>query len=462
LPNSIVVKFILIVYTGFSSLGAQSPQKSDFGLHLDYARFHGEQNLTMVEVYYSFSRDSIEHLSTGKQYVATYRSKLDISVKDSVLKTIEWNSQDVLNSLEDLKPNQMINDVYGLLLGKGNFKIQLELKDLSSGKIGFDEIRFQVDPQQTDSLSISDIQVGLSISRSKMQNRFVKNGVSIIPNPSNIFSLQQPVLYYYCEIYNLKNPVSSIQGKYNFIASIKDINGKIIKKIPAKSKNIHNPSVVEIDKTLVSSLKSGVYELVIEVVNLVTDERVMKNKQFYVYRPADYVQRESDKPQKKEDLYLVFLTKSEEELDQEFEYTTFMTSSDEEDMYEELDLEGKRKFLTGFWGLKNMSPEKSTQAFRQDYLDLVILATERYSYSGTEGWKTARGRVLLLYGLPDDIEKHYGGPVTKQYETWTYHGLEGGSYFVFLDISGYGNYQLVHSTVSTEINDVNWEENYLR
>jgi hypothetical protein len=109
-----------------------------------------------------------------------------------------------------------------------------------------------------------------------------------------------------------------------------------------------------------------------------------------------------------------------------------------------------------------MSPEKSNQTFRQDYLNRATLADDRYSYSATDGWRTARGRILLLYGIPDDIEKFYGGPDAKQHETWTYHGLEGGSYFIFLDISGYGNYQLVHSTVSTEINDMNWEENYLR
>jgi GWxTD domain-containing protein len=440
----------------------QSPQKSDFGLQLDYARFHGEKNLTFVEIYYSFNRDSIAHIPKGDQFVAFYNTKLDISVKDSVIKTIEWQSQDALNSLEGLKPNQMISDVYGLLLGKGDFKIDLEVRDLSEQKRAFNQINFQVDPPQSDSLWMSDIQIALKINHTDKKNRFVKNGLSIIPNPSNMFNLHWPVLYYYCEIYNLNNPVSAMEAKYNFIANIKDIKGKIIKKIPAKSKVINSSSVVEIDKTLVSSLKSGVYDLVIEVVNLGKDERVVKNKQFYVYRAADYLQVESEIPQEKEDLYFIFLTKSEEELDREFEYTTYMASSDEEDMYEELNLEGKRKFLTSYWELKNMSPEKSNQTFRQDYLNRATLADDRYSYSATDGWRTARGRILLLYGIPDDIEKFYGGPDAKQHETWTYHGLEGGSYFIFLDISGYGNYQLVHSTVSTEINDMNWEENYLR
>ena len=458
--NSVI--FFLIFCTGFSFVWAQFTDKSDFDLHLDYARFQGEQNLTFVEIYYAFKRDSIAHITDGDQFVASYNTRLEVSANDSVLKTMEWKSIDALNSLADLKPNQMISDVYGLLLGKGDFKINLEVRDLSGRKTAFNTIKFRVDPPQSDSLRMSDIQVALKIDRSQQQNRFVKNGLSIIPNPSNIYSLNWPVLYYYCEIYNLNNPNPANDVQYNVISNVKDISGKIIKKIPAKSKKIGNNSVVEVNKTLVSSLKSGVYNLTIEIINLATEERVEQNKQFYIYRAADYVQSESDPTEKKDDLYLIFLTKSEEELDQEFEFATYMTSSDEEDIYEELKLEGKRKFLASFWGLKNKSVGTSAQSFRQEYLNRVMLANQRYSYSGKKGWRTPRGRILLLYGRPDDIEKFYGGPDSKQHENWTYHALEGGSYFVFLDISGYGNYQLVHSTVSAEIRDINWEENYLK
>ncbi len=462
MSKKIIIIFFLIFCTGYSFIWAQSTDKSGFDLHMDYARFQGEQNLTFVEIYYSFNRDSIAHITDGNQFVASYNTKIEVSANDSVLKTMEWKRRDALNSLAELKPNQMISDVYGLLLGKGDFTINLEVRDLSRQKIAFNEIKFRVDPPQSDSLWMSDIQVALKIDRSQQQSRFVKNGLSIIPNPSDIFNLNWPVMYYYCEVYNLNNPNPDRDAHYNVIANVKDISGKIIKKIPAKSKKIGNNSVVEVDKTLVSSLKSGVYDLAIEVVNLVTEERVAKNKQFYVYRTADYVQSESDLTEKKDDLYLIFLTKSEEELDQEFEFATYVTSSDEEDIYEELNLEGKRKFLASFWGLKNKSVGKSAQSFRQEYLNRVMLTNERYSYSGKEGWRTPKGRILLLYGQPDDIEKFYGGPDFKQHEIWTYHALEGGSYFVFLDISGYGNYQLVHSTVSAEIHDMNWEENYLK
>jgi GWxTD domain-containing protein len=309
---------------------------------------------------------------------------------------------------------------------------------------------------------MSDIQIGINIIQSQEQNRFVKNGWTVTPNPSNIYSLNWPVLYYYCEIYNLKKPDSALDAKFNIIATIKDINGQIIKKIPAKSKPITGDAVVEVNKTVVSSLMSGVYELSLEVVNLATNEVSKKTKQFYVYRAADYAQAEAEQPKSRDNLYLIFLTRSDEELDQEFEYASYISNSDEEDIYEELNLEGKRKFLANFWDLKNYSDEMNAQGYRQNYLDLVMQANSLYTSSGTEGWKSHRGRVLIKYGEPDDIERNYGGAAPKDHEKWTYHLLQGGLFFIFMDVSGYGDFRLVHSNARNEVYDRNWEETYLR
>jgi hypothetical protein len=48
----------------------------------------------------------------------------------------------------------------------------------------------------------------------------------------------------------------------------------------------------------------------------------------------------------------------------------------------------------------------------------------------------------------------------KPYERWLYFhlpGQSGGSYFLFVDETGYGNYQLRHSTVKGEISNPAYE-----
>jgi hypothetical protein len=45
----------------------------------------------------------------------------------------------------------------------------------------------------------------------------------------------------------------------------------------------------------------------------------------------------------------------------------------------------------------------------------------------------------------------------KPYEIWFYNEIEGGVQFIFGDISGFGNYELLHSTKRGEVNDPDWE-----
>ena len=75
---------------------------------------------------------------------------------------------------------------------------------------------------------------------------------------------------------------------------------------------------------------------------------------------------------------------------------------------------------------------------------------------GKEGWKTDRGRVYLIYGGPDEIERFPNEIETRPYEIWHYESVEGGVIFVFADITGFGSYQLVHSTKRGELRDDSW------
>lgn len=84
------------------------------------------------------------------------------------------------------------------------------------------------------------------------------------------------------------------------------------------------------------------------------------------------------------------------------------------------------------------------------------MANTRYSTTFKQGWRTDRGRVLLLYGRPDEIERNPSSIDTKPYETWFYYSLDGGVKFIFGDVSGFGEYELMHSTHRNEIQDPNW------
>jgi len=45
----------------------------------------------------------------------------------------------------------------------------------------------------------------------------------------------------------------------------------------------------------------------------------------------------------------------------------------------------------------------------------------------------------------------------KPYEIWYYNRIEGGVLFIFGDLTGYNDYELLSSTKRGEIRDDNWQ-----
>ena len=80
------------------------------------------------------------------------------------------------------------------------------------------------------------------------------------------------------------------------------------------------------------------------------------------------------------------------------------------------------------------------------------------AFRGTfrEGWRTDRGRVMLVYGKPDEVERFPFSSDNKAYEVWHYFSLQGGIDFIFVDRRDMGDYELVHSTARGELYDPDW------
>ena len=71
--------------------------------------------------------------------------------------------------------------------------------------------------------------------------------------------------------------------------------------------------------------------------------------------------------------------------------------------------------------------------------------------------RPTRGRVVIMYGTPDDIERHPSETETRPYEIWSYNNIQGGVIFVFVQRNTAGDYELVHSTHRNELHDENWD-----
>ncbi|MEN3045553.1 MAG: GWxTD domain-containing protein [Candidatus Hydrothermales bacterium] len=102
--------------------------------------------------------------------------------------------------------------------------------------------------------------------------------------------------------------------------------------------------------------------------------------------------------------------------------------------------EEKEDKWKAFW--KTRDPDPQTP-----HNELEITFIERFEYvmknfSGPiKGYKTDRGRIYIKYGSPDYIEDHPFEFGTYPYQIWYYTKL--GIKFIFVDKTGFGDYQLV-------------------
>ena len=90
---------------------------------------------------------------------------------------------------------------------------------------------------------------------------------------------------------------------------------------------------------------------------------------------------------------------------------------------------------------------------REEYLSRVSYANTNFRVLGRDGFKTDRGRVMILYGQPDDVDRHPNETEMRPYEVWSYNNIQGGVIFVFVLRNAAGDYELVHTLEGTGVHN---------
>ncbi|MCK5571835.1 MAG: GWxTD domain-containing protein, partial [Bacteroidetes bacterium] len=236
---------------------------------------------------------------------------------------------------------------------------------------------------------------------------------------------------------------------YILSASVRDAVGREVVSRERTKRNVSESSVL-VDEFAVDKVKSGTYTLILSLLDASRIPVAKSGKKFFVYNAtlgvdSTLLTASSSLPMS------IYMTMTEEELDREFDMARYEALGDEKDRYEELSgAEAKMAFMSEFW--RNRMP-----GLREVYFARVEYADRNFRYGSKAGYRSDRGRVRIVYGEPDDIDRHPSETERRPYEIWTYHQIQGGVYFVFVLRNTGGDYELVHSTHRNELRDDNWE-----
>jgi GWxTD domain-containing protein len=448
LRSKIRVSLAVLPFLGSVAVAQTVAPIEPFRLTVDISRFRGaDDEHVSVEIYYGFPRRSITYVPDSLGLVGAGDITLLIKQADSILYADRWLVPHILRDSTTAGGSMTLVGNYPVHLKPGDYVLTFIARD-------------RYDPKRIDSLRIklpvrlftvakpvlSDIEFASSIRQGEKGGAFYKNTLDVIPNVGGLY-IESQACYYYAEAYNLQ--IGNDPGDFFIRTNVFDAVGKEILSREKQRKRA-GESAVLVDQFAASRLRTGSYTLVLSMLDSSRKTLATTGKKFFVYNKELGV--DSTLLSTSTGLPLAeYMSMDEIELDREFKWSRWETMDVEKEQFAALKgAEAKRKFMSDFW-------RKRGPGRRDEYLSRVSYANANFGVMGREGYRSDRGRVHVMYGTADDVERHPNEVDSKPYEIWSFHNLQGGVIFVFVQRNQGGDYDLVHSTHRNELHDENWD-----
>ncbi len=104
--------------------------------------------------------------------------------------------------------------------------------------------------------------------------------------------------------------------------------------------------------------------------------------------------------------------------------------------------EKQKDLFLEFWRSKDPTPGTIKNELMNEYYSRIRYANT-YFQGHRKGWRSDMGMVFVLFGAPDNIERHPFEVNSRPYEVWYYN--TNGKVYYFIDDSGFGDYRLINS-----------------
>ena len=352
-------------------------------------------------------------------------------------------------------------DIKRYVLANGNYELEVNLQDVNdaANSSKYQQV-FEIDFSKEE-IRQSDIELLNSFKQNtNLTNLFVKQGVFMEPLAYNFYNKRSATLIFYNEIYNTDQVLGEdfmIRYGIEPIGANKRNKLFLIAHKRKKAQKLQ-PLLIQLD---IKKLPSGTYQLFVEIRNKESKLLSRKTIEFIRANPNLHVSHLDISDEELEnsfitqleikDLTYILKAIAPKIPDVETEQLNLIMSSDNR--------KDKERFAYAFFLNKN--PNQPNLAYKK-YLKFVKEIDQRFRSGLGFGFETDRGNIFMKYGPPSDIISVEDEPTAPPYEIWVYYDFPKTSQtnvkFLFYNptLAG-GNYELLHSTAKTEINNLQWQ-----
>ncbi len=468
-----LVAFVLVVALARGAAGQAAPLVE---LDLDHASFAYDDDTSLLEVYLAFGAGTLPFEADSTGFRA--RLPLRMQVLRSTDATLPGTPSDPVWQ-DSLALTFAVPDTAGFSQGQyfvhqtrvpvppGEYELRLTLPaDAASGRQELQLRRDLLVPDFSaqDLVGLSDITLATTIAPGQDRtDLFYKNGLVIRPNANQLYGQGLNTLFYYAEAYHV-DEIAGDDDQYTLLAYVAEANRpQPLPGLQRRSQRQARTPDVLFGTFNLAALPSGSYFLRLAVLDENNESMAEQARKFFVFNPQ--VEREPVVALETSFETSPYATMSEEELEKGYAHADLVATERERQRARSIqDLDERRRFLMDFWRKRDPNPSTPLNEFREEFYGRLQYANQRYTSGRIEGWKTDRGRVLIKYGTPVQVEPHLYERETKPYEIWQYNNIpgEGQALFVFADLDGFGDFELLHSTVAGERKSISWQDEIRR
>lgn len=411
---------LLISILSFSVLFAQVETRkppADYDLpefHIDAMSFStGDSTSSRVDLYIQIPYDALQFVKKENQYTAKYEVTINfLTEENSSVSEKVWSEEIKLATFSQTESKGAYSLTQrSLMIQPGIYKIRTQVRDEESKKVSTVVRRMIVGNYTMQNLAISDIMLVSRVTTEGERRNIVPNVTGNIGENNNVF-------YLFFEIYS-PDPADSLELHY----IITDFKGKqlLSKYQYYRVQNTRAQIITRFDS---SQYSTGAYSITIEARSLIA-----KDEQLPVLKQRTFVVRWGNIPINVNDLDLAIRQLRYIAKEEEFEKIEDAKSDEE-----------KRKLFEEFWKKRDPNPDTKRNEFMEEYYSRVEYANQHFSHY-IPGWRTDMGMVFILFGSPNNVERHPFDIDSKPYEVWSYYDYNRS--IVFVDETGFGDYRLL-------------------
>ncbi len=380
---------------------------------------------TRVDCYYRLSNELFSFVRAGDRYAARFELSLIVIDDDDYQVTAETIRDSVL---VDTEVEMRVMDhsrakLYTTYLPPGEYDLEIKLYDQDTGSQHDMARPFEVPDYYRDRLSVSDIQFAGLVLEGSSNVGLERRGIRIVPNLTRAFGEDHTDMYIYYEVYS--DAAGEAEQPLSAVYKIKSPTGKVVleREEPLDRQGHIGAYSGRFDT---SDLPQGVYTLEIEV-----DDRAVRNR----------AKAESEFHITWQFLLPLTTARNFREITEQLRYIAKNDELDTLKEYRDAPAGEQKVALEAFWKRRDPTPGTDRNEHMITYYRRIAYANENFDDGLRKGWRSDQGRVYIVYGPPDEIERHtWDRSFSHPYQVWHYNNISRS--FVFVDFDGYGRYQL--------------------